>query len=82
MLQQGHWRSLRTVKTGDDWQQALKKLLEREFMVSESATERGTVYLHAPELSGETELPGWTVRHLGAIPGVAPMTGTHLVITL
>jgi hypothetical protein len=82
LLQQGRWCSLKTVKVGNEWQQALKKLLEREFLVSESGTERGTVYLHAPDLNGETELPGWTVRHLGATPGVAPMTGTPFVITL
>jgi hypothetical protein len=65
-LEQGCWRSVRAAKTGDDWQQALLKLLEREFMVSESGTERGTVYLVAPNVDSETVLPGWTVRHLDA----------------
>jgi hypothetical protein len=65
-LEQGCWRSVRAAKTGDDWQQALLKLLEREFMVSESGTERGTVYLVAPNAESETVLPGWTVRHLDA----------------
>lgn len=65
-LEQGCWRSVRAAKTGDDWQQTLLKLLEREFLVSESGTERGTVYLVAPNAESETVLPGWTVRHLDA----------------
>jgi hypothetical protein len=65
-LEQGCWRSVRAAKSGDDWQQSLLKLLEREFLVSESGTERGTVYLVAPNAEGEPVLPGWTLRSLDA----------------
>lgn len=64
-LQQGHWNSLRTVKVGDNWQQAMKKFLERELIVSDSGSERGAVYLFAPNLAVAPALPGWTVHCLG-----------------
>ncbi len=63
-LQQGHWSSLRTVKVGEDWQQALRKLLERELLVSESGLERGIVYFSGPELVSAAALPGWRVYQL------------------
>ena len=50
---------MRTMKVGDDWQDALQKLLEREFLISDSALERGAVYLYAPGFAGTTGLPGW-----------------------
>ena len=49
-LQQGVWRSLRTIKVNDDWLEALRILLERELLVSESGAECNTVYLVAPDL--------------------------------
>ena len=66
LLQQGSWCNLRTMKTGTDWQQALRKLLEREFLVSGTGTERGTVYLFAPGMGPEVDLPDWNVRQLGS----------------
>lgn len=71
-LQQGCWHTLRTTKIGEDWQAALQKLLEREFLISESAKERGTVYLYAPGLNAPVDLPGWTVHRLGTINNGAP----------
>lgn len=76
-LQQGCWHILRTVKVGNDWQEALKKLLEREFLMSESGMERGTVYLYAPDVADETDLPGWTVHHLRATPDGVLHNGIH-----
>lgn len=67
-LQHGAWRMLRTVKAGEDWQEALTKLLEREYLISESGAERGEVYLSAPDAPGEADLPGWIVHHLRAPP--------------
>ncbi len=81
-LEQGCWRSLRAAKTGDDWQQALLKLLEREFLVSESGMERGTVYLVAPHAESETLLPGWSVRHLDAARGPASHGEPHFAMSL
>jgi len=65
-LQQACWHTVRTIKVGDDWQQALQNLLEREYLISESAKERGTVYLYAPGMTAATDFPGWKVRRLGA----------------
>lgn len=71
-LQQGCWHTLRTIKVGVDWPQTLQKLLEREYLISESATERGAVYLYAPGLTAAIDFPGWTVHLLGASKTVAP----------
>ncbi len=57
LLQHGRWHTLRTMKVGADWQDALQKLLEREFLISDSATERGAVYLYAPGFAGTTGFP-------------------------
>ena len=71
-LQQGCWHTLRTIKVGDDWPAALQKLLEREYLISESATERGTVYLYAPNLTAAIDFPGWKVHLLGTTKTVVP----------
>jgi len=75
-LRQGSWQSLRTLKVGDDWQVALKNLLEREFLISESGTERGSVYLYAPGLAVETDIPGWPVHQLRAFLDPVPQAGS------
>ena len=67
-LQHGAWRTLRAVKTGEDWQETLTRLLEREYLISESGAERGEVYLCGPDASGEADLPGWMVHTLRAAP--------------
>lgn len=69
MLKQGCWSSLQSVKVGEDWPEALRNLLERELLVSESGGERGTVYLFAPGHDHKPDLPGWTVFGLSAKPG-------------
>lgn len=71
-LQQGCWHTLRTIKVGEDWPDALQKLLEREYLISESATERGSVYLYAPGLTAAIDFPGWKVHLLGTTRTVAP----------
>jgi hypothetical protein len=68
LLERGQWRILRVVKVGDDWRDTLGKLLEREYLVSDSGPERGKVYLHVPDDESEIILPGWTVHRLGANP--------------
>lgn len=69
-LEGGRWHTLRTTKVGENWQDALKKLLEREFLISNSGLERGQVYLSAPDPSPETDLPGWIVHQLRAAPDI------------
>lgn len=76
-LYMGRWQTLRTVKAGDDWCQALQKLLEREYLISESGTERGAVYLCAPISVAATDLPGWEVHQLNAMPDAAARAGIH-----
>jgi hypothetical protein len=70
-LQQARWHTVRTIKVGDDWQHALQKLLEREYLISDSATERGAVYLYAPGMTAATDFPGWEVHRLGATGSAA-----------
>jgi hypothetical protein len=82
LLKQGGWQILRTVKIGCDWQEALKKLLEREFLISESGMERGTVYLYAPGSAAAAELPGWAVHQLDKNLDAAPQSGIHFAMTM
>ncbi len=71
-LQQGCWHTLRTMKVGEDWPEALQKLLEREYLISESAKERGAVYLYAKGVTASIDFPGWKVHLLGATKTVVP----------
>jgi hypothetical protein len=81
-LQKGRWRTLRTMKAGDDWCQALQKLLEREYLISESGTERGAVYLCAPTSVAATDLPGWEVYQLNEMPDAAARAGIHSTMSM
>jgi hypothetical protein len=81
-LQNGIWHTLRTVKVGDDLRGALLKLLEREFLISESGTERGTVFLYAPGYEAVTDLPGWTVRQLTPMPDALPPAGISFATSM
>jgi len=81
-LQNGRWRSLRTVKAGDDWCQALQKLLEREYLISESGTERGAVYLYAPNSVAAADFPGWEVHQLNAMQDAAARAGIHSTMSM
>ncbi|ADI28846.1 hypothetical protein [Methylotenera versatilis] len=82
LLEQGKWRSLRTMKVDDTWLSRLPQLLEREFSLSDSGAERGVVFLFAPEVVDKSALPvsGWTVNWLRATPseskGIRP--ASHL----
>lgn len=80
LLEQGKWRSLRALKVGGDWQQALENLLEREYLVSESDAERGTVYLFAPDEAFTASLPNWEVHRLGVNPNVPAVNEMHLAM--
>lgn len=81
-LRKGRWQTLRTVKAGSDWYQALQKLLEREYLISESGMERGAVYLCVPASVAATDLPGWEVHQLGAIPDGAVPAGIHFAMSM
>jgi len=76
-LQKGRWQTLRTVKAGGDWCQALQKLLEREYLISESGMERGAVYLCTPASVAAADLPGWEAHQLGAVQDGAEPAGIH-----
>jgi hypothetical protein len=82
LLKQGIWQIMRTVKIGSDWQEELRKLLEREFLISESGLERGTVYLYAPGSSTMTELPGWAIHQLDKNLDAAPASGIHFAMPM
>jgi hypothetical protein len=81
-LQKGRWQTLRTVKAGGDWQIALKKLLEREYLISESGMERGAVYLCAPGSVAATDLPGWEVHQLNTKQNAVAHAGSDLVMSM
>jgi len=82
LLERGQWRILRVVKVGDDWRDTLGKLLEREYLVSDSGPERGKVYLHAPDDESEIVLPGWTVHRLGANPHAQVSSEFYLAMSM
>lgn len=82
LMERGQWRILRVVKVGDDWRDALGKLLEREYLVSDSAPERGKVYVHAPDDESEIILPGWTAQRLGANPNAPAPNEFHLAMSM
>ncbi len=68
LLKHGRWCSLRTMKIDNAWLSKLPNLLERELRLSDSGTERGTVFLFAPEIADEAVLPvsDWAVNWLKA----------------
>ena len=82
LLKQGCWQILRTIRVGNDWLDALKKLLEREYLISESGAERGKVYLYAPGSSPATVLPGWALHQLDKNLDAAPHSGMHYSMSM
>jgi hypothetical protein len=81
-LQKGRWQTLRTVKAGGDWCQALQKLLEREYLISDSGMERGAVYLCAPAPVAANELPGWEVHQLNTKQDAAAHAGSDFFVSM
>jgi hypothetical protein len=81
-LRKGRWQTLRTVKANGDWCQALQKLLEREYLISESGMERGAVYLCASASVAATDLPGWKVHQLGTKQDAAAHTDNDLAMSM
>jgi len=77
LLKHGHWCSLRTMKSDNAWLTKLPNLLERELRLSDNGTERGKVFLFAPEVAKNVAFPvsDWAVNWLEADPG----QGTPLV---
>ena len=66
LLQKGHWVSVRTMRIGSDWREALPLILEREACLAESDTASETVFLWAPGLENAA-LPAsgrWQVHNL------------------
>jgi hypothetical protein len=80
-LQKGRWQTLRTAKANGDWCQVLQKLLEREYLISESGTERGAVYLCASDFVAATDLPGWEVHQLSTKQDAAAHAESDLAIS-
>lgn len=56
LLQQGRCRSVRTLRVGEDWQEALPLILEREVYLTELDVSTDDIYLWAPE-QGRVSLP-------------------------
>ena len=56
LLQQGHWASVRTLRSGSRWGDTLALALEREAYLAEADEMPREVFLWAPEL-GKTALP-------------------------
>lgn len=66
LLKHGRWCGLRTMRVDDDWLTKLPLILERELCMYDSSTERGAVFLLAPEITDESALPvsDWVVNWL------------------
>ena len=66
LLAQGKWLSLRMMKIDSTWLNRLPQLLDRELSLSDSGTERGVVFLIAPEVVDKSILPvsNWMVNLL------------------
>ncbi len=56
MLKDGNWRSVRTIRLGQDWRSTLLMVLERESYLTEPALASNAVFLWAPEID-EAALP-------------------------
>ena len=80
LLQGGRWASVRTMRIGSDWRDALSRALEREAYLAEANADTRAVLLWAPEL-GKEELPesgGWQITllqpllHAALVPQYEP----------
>lgn len=75
-LENGQWRYLRAMKTGEEWLADLPFLLEREACLSGLDGEHGQVFIIAPSQDGPIPplIGTWQVRHLKAParPGFSP----------
>lgn len=49
LVEQGQWRSIRTIKVGSDWLEKLPEILDREIYLSEVDASSDEIYLWAPE---------------------------------
>ncbi len=66
LVQQGQWRSVRTLKAGSDWLEKLPEILDREIYLSEVDVSSDEIYLWAPE-HWRTALPKtvkWKIHKL------------------
>ena len=66
LLQQGEWRSVRTLKVGSDWLEHLPDIFDREACLSELNMTANEIYLWAPEY-WRTALPNsakWKIHKL------------------
>lgn len=66
LLQQGRWRTVRTLKVGPDWTGMLSDILDREVYLSEVETLTDEVFLWAPGY-GDAAIPKsarWKLRKL------------------
>lgn len=69
LLQQGRCRSVRTLRVGDDWQEMLPVILEREAYLTELDVSSDEIYLWAPE-QGKVGLPVGGRWHLTRMQAV------------
>jgi hypothetical protein len=75
-LQKGRWGSVRKLRAGDDWRDALPLLLERESYLTDRDATANDIFLWAPEL-GKADLPKsarWKIHALQPVlrPGFMP----------
>ena len=66
LVQQGQWRSVRTLKVGSDWLEKLPDILDREVYLSEVDTSSDEIYLWAPEYWRATlpKVMNWKIHKL------------------
>lgn len=75
LLDAGEWRSVRAVKVGSDWPQALAGALARERFLADAYAECSDVWVFATGLPAPVAPlgGGWRIEHLQ----VAPLPGTQ-----
>jgi hypothetical protein len=64
LLQQGHCRSVRTLRVGEEWSMELPVILARESYLTELDVSTQQIYLWAPESGSLTVSGGWQLNRL------------------
>jgi hypothetical protein len=64
LLQQGHCRSVRTLRVSEDWSRELPVILARESYLTELDVTTEQIYLWAPESGSLTVSGGWQLNRL------------------
>ncbi len=88
LVENGQWRSLKSIATEDDISEQLKALIQRESIMAGLDAGNWPVVIHSSEPenpeyagSGHIKLPGHVVSVVPVTPVFAPMTGTYKLAT-